>query len=91
MNPQEQKEFDEKFIHPPFGGVMPQHRDGGVTLARDLKAFITSLLSKRAEKLVEAWNNEGINPQYHREVKERLKGEWPSLYKSIDNFIQDNK
>lgn len=35
-----EERFEKQFKYGPFGGVMPQHRDGGVTLMRDLKKFI---------------------------------------------------
>ena len=40
-------EFDKQFVSGGFSGVMPQHRDGGQILKRDLKTFITNLLAAK--------------------------------------------
>jgi len=34
-------------------------------------------------KIQQAWEDEGINPSYHRQQKERLKREWRILYDAI--------
>jgi hypothetical protein len=31
----------------------------------------------------DAWFNEGPNPEYHQGQQERLKKEWPTLYKAL--------
>lgn len=38
--------------------------------------------------VIRAWEVEGPNPQYHREMKRKLKEEWPSLYKAVDSLKQ---
>ena len=39
--------FEKQFASGGFSGVMPQHRDGGQILKRDLKGFITTLLAAK--------------------------------------------
>lgn len=38
--------------------------------------------------IVDAWEIEGVNPQFHREQKERLRKEWGTLYYAIAKFIR---
>lgn len=39
--------------------------------------------SKCMNEIIKAWVIEGNNPTYHRYQQERLKKEWPALYKAI--------
>ena len=42
-------------------------------------------------KVLNAWNVEGINPRYHRELKWRLRTEWPRLYDALEELAADEK
>lgn len=81
--------FEKQFVHGPFSGVMPQHRDGGVTLKNDLLEFITSELSLLESSLRKEYfekgfrkgfdfSGEGFNGEYHNSrvnLEEELKKE----------------
>lgn len=40
----------------------------------------------KVEAVVRAWTVEGRSPQYHRQQMERLKKEWPELYKALSEL-----
>ena len=33
-----------------------------------------------------AWNDPGINPEYHHRMQNRLRSEWPVLAESLDQL-----
>lgn len=37
--------------------------------------------------VLRAWKVEGRSPSYHRKQKDRLRGEWPSLYNSLSRLV----
>ncbi len=43
------------------------------------------------EQLREAIENEGPKPRYHREVMERHRREWPTLWAAIDRLLGEAK
>lgn len=56
--------------------------------------MITSKSGERQRKfwrdikaLREAWFVQGTHPEYHRRQQERLKKEWPTLYRAIKNLL----
>lgn len=36
--------------------------------------------------VLDAWNDEGINPTYHRSMKRRLSVEWWTLWRALENL-----
>ena len=44
-------------------------------------------LRGRVERVRKAFLDEGVHPPYHRRQVERLRKEWPTLYRAIMNLI----
>ena len=40
-----------------------------------------------ASTIKSAWLNEGFNPPYHKEQKELLRRNWPTLHRAIEDLI----
>ena len=36
------------------------------------------------QQIVDAWNNPGVNPRYHADMKAKLKKEWPTLAYAVE-------
>lgn len=43
--------------------------------------------SQAIQKLIDAINNEGPVPLYHRHVMRKHRSEWPTLWKAIDEIV----
>jgi hypothetical protein len=43
--------------------------------------------TKHLEALERAWHDEGIKPHWHRIQKERLKVDWPVLYRALTELL----
>ena len=43
---------------------------------------------KRWQPVVNAWDNQGSVPSYHRQIKAKLRKEWLSLYKAILTAVE---
>jgi hypothetical protein len=41
------------------------------------------------EMFSEVINNEGPNPRHHRKVMKRHRKEWPSLWKLLDDLLEE--
>lgn len=46
-----------------------------------------SELENAIQKLIDAINNEGAVPLYHRHVMRKHRSEWPTLWKAIDEIV----
>lgn len=46
-------------------------------------------LKKSVEDVVLAWSIEGICPDYHRCVKDRVRKVWPSLAHALDELSEE--
>lgn len=66
--------FDEKFCGNNFGGLMPQHRDGGKILRKEVLTFIESLLTQQEARLKQ---------ELREKIKERKTGH-AKLHGTID-------
>ena len=42
-------------------------------------------------KVLNAWNVEGVNPRHHREMKWRLRNDWPRLYAALEELAADER
>ena len=51
---EEKKEFTEKFSYGGFGGLIPQHRDGGRILMEEVQTFLTTAMQR-------AWKDSRID------------------------------
>jgi hypothetical protein len=65
----------------------------------EVKAYIKQMLIdaytlgeantySRIKELKKVWENEGINPEYHKTEKVHLLIHWPLLYNTIRNLIK---
>lgn len=51
--------------------------------------MVVSIYMKIKKPIIDvyrAWNGEGRNSQFHREMKDRLRVEWPVLAAALDNL-----
>lgn len=46
-------------------------------------------LLRRLDKIRDAIENEGVLPGYHRRVMARHKSEWPTLWRAIEEALND--
>lgn len=44
-----------------------------------------------ARALIDAWENPGKRPDIHRAWQRKLRREWPTLAKAIEQFIEGEK
>lgn len=46
-------------------------------------------LKQLAADVILAWSIEGRCPEYHRNMKDRVRRNWPSLAKSLDELSEE--
>lgn len=44
---------------------------------------------KKIEAVIKAWNDAGPAPRIHEAAKEKLKKDWPALYKAVKELSED--
>lgn len=47
-------------------------------------------LRVKIQPVLDAWNDPGINPQYHNNWKNLLRREWWTLFKALDNMAKND-
>ena len=41
-------------------------------------------MSKQVQDVYDAWNDPGVNPNFHRAMQERVRRQWPALARALD-------
>lgn len=59
--------------------------------AQEIRVAKKIFLSDQHRELEKAWNDPGINQEYHEEMKYKLSQEWHPLYRAITNLLKDPK
>ena len=72
---------------------MREQRPGSVasdvtSCTDDLDEPMDGLL-RAARAVVQAINDEGVNPPYHRDVMRRHCQEWPMLWRALNDLIRE--
>jgi hypothetical protein len=59
----------------------------GLPSGHPMRQQISSPVTVAIERVRDAIENEGINPEYHREVMRTFQQEWPSLWRAIKHLL----
>ena len=42
-----------------------------------------------SDEIIAAWTNAGSHPEFHRRWQNRLRKEWPTLARALDNAVRE--
>jgi len=94
ISPDDRKAHDDEVRQAALKEVVVPRYLPGITYRVDMKEGValrvsSTQTSKEALAVIEAWTNKGANPKYHLKAKERLRREWPVLYRSIEKLAKE--